>query len=198
MKALIFADTHSNKKLIDIIKEKSKKADILVCLGDLTAFQAYIKTILKELNSLGKPVLMIHGNHESEDTMSKLAKEMKNIYFIHEKIYEFENALFFGYGGGGFAMEDFEFEKVSKKWETRILKNNDKKIVLITHGPPFGTEIDLISKRHVGNKSYTDFIKTNKIDYVFSGHLHENFGKVGKIGKTFILNPGPEGEIIDI
>ena len=198
MKLLVFTDTHSDKEMIDKVKEKSKKADILICLGDLTTFQAHMSTILKELNSLKKPVIMIHGNHESEDTISDMIKNLKNIYFIHEKTYELDNLLILGYGGGGFSIEDIRFEKISAKWEKLLSKKNDKKIILITHGPPFETDIDLISKKHVGNKSYTKFIKKNKIDYVFSGHLHENFYKTGKLGKTTVMNPGPEGRIIII
>ncbi|MBR9690516.1 metallophosphoesterase, partial [Candidatus Woesearchaeota archaeon] len=39
MKLLLFVDVHSNKNHLDSVIKKSKNADILVCLGDLTMFQ---------------------------------------------------------------------------------------------------------------------------------------------------------------
>ena len=198
MKILFFTDTHSNKELIEKVKLKSKNVDMLVCLGDLTMFQAYIKTILKELNGLGKPIIMLPGNHESEEGLEELCKGMKNITYLHKKTFETDDFIIFGYGGGGFSLEDLEFERLSKKWEKTISEKRSKKTILLTHGPPYGTSIDIISKKHVGNMSYTKFIKKNNIDFVFSGHLHENFYKTGKIGKTIVLNPGPDGRIINI
>ena len=30
------------------------------------------------------------------------------------------------------------------------------------------------------------------------GHLHETFNKQDKLGKSIIINPGPEGQLIEI
>ena len=49
MKILAFSDTHLHKKAIEIIKEKSKDVDILICGGDISIFGKGLKEILKEL-----------------------------------------------------------------------------------------------------------------------------------------------------
>ena len=77
-------------------------------------------------------------------------------------------------------------------------KIEGKKIIFITHGPPYGTKIDLLGTNYAGNKSYTNFIKKEKPILALCGHLHENFGKTDQIGPSKLMNPGPEGEIIDI
>ena len=198
MKVLFFTDTHSDKDLIGKIKEKSLKADMLVCLGDLTTFQAYMKAILKDLNGIGKPLLIIPGNHEGDDALKDACEPFKNIVYLHKNFYETDSCIFLGFGGGGFMLRDLEFERFSKKWVKKIDEAKDKKVILLTHGPPYGCSIDIVSKNHVGNMSYTSFIKKNKVDFVFSGHLHENFYKTGKIGKAVVMNPGPEGRIVNI
>ncbi len=196
MKLLLFTDVHSNKSSLDKIIKKAENSDILVCLGDLTMFQAYMKTFLKELNSVKKPVLMLPGNHESESELKNMCKEFKNIIFLHKDEYETGDLLFLAYGGGGFAENDPRFEAISKTWE-KIIKPNQK-VILLTHGPPYGTSVDIIGKNHVGNKSYTKFIEKTQPTLALCGHLHENFYKIGRIGKTIVMNPGPDGRIYTI
>lgn len=193
MKLLLFTDVHSNKKHLESVKKKSLHADVLLCLGDLTMFQAYMKSFLRELNSTGKPVLMLPGNHESEEGLKNACKDLKNLIYIHKGYYEKDGILFLGYGSGGFSQRDLGFEETSRQWKKLI--KEDSKIVLLTHGPPYNTPIDIVGKFHVGNKSYREFIEKTKPVLAASGHLHENFYKIGKIGKTTILNPGPEGRL---
>lgn len=195
MKLLVFTDVHSNKNLLDKVISKSKDADVLICLGDLTMFQTYMKSFLRELNGIGKPVLMLPGNHENEEQLEYACKDFKHIIFSHKNYFTINDAIFFAYGGGGFSQNDLEFERISRQW---LKLGTNKKKVLLTHGPPFGVSIDIVGKNHVGNKSYTDFIKKAELSYCFSGHLHENFYKIDNIGKTKILNPGPDGRIVNI
>ena len=114
MKVLAFVDLHGSLKALRKLKEKVSKADIIVCAGDITIFEQDIKHILRRLDHLGKTVLMIHGNHEGEMVLRRLCEQTKNIKFIHEKVYEFEDVAFFGYGGGGFSAEDGDFAKAAK------------------------------------------------------------------------------------
>ena len=85
MKLLLFTDIHSNKSHLETVKKKALHADALICLGDLTMFQAYMKLFLRELNGIGKPVLMLPGNHESEEALKKACEDLKNITFIHKQ-----------------------------------------------------------------------------------------------------------------
>ncbi len=103
--------------------------------------------------------------------------------------------MFLGYGGGGFAMEDPLFRKIAREWYGHY---NGRKIVLVTHGPPFSTTLDLLGERHVGNRDYRKFIERIKPKLVIAGHLHETAGKTDMIGKTRLVNPGWEGMVIEL
>ncbi len=196
MRILLFTDTHSSKSHIEAVKKKALNADLVICLGDFTMFQAYMKSFLREINSMGKTVLMIPGNHESEDELKDACKGLKNIFYIHKNHYEMDGLLFLGYGTGGFAYEDLVFENIAKKWE-KMIKGRDK-VILLTHQPPYNTLIDVVGKNHAGNMSFRRFIDKYKPVLAASGHLHENFYKTQKIGKTIVLNPGPSGRIVII
>ena len=191
MKILAFTDLHGNLENLWKIKNKAKKADIIICAGDFTVFEKDIRKVLKEINNLGKKVLLINGNHENEERVENECKKLANIEFIHKKRHSIEKYTIIGYGGMGFSLRDRDFERFTNKF----LKK--KYLILVTHAPPYGTKIDLLWE-HRGSKSITDFIKKASPLLAISGHFHEHFGHNDAIRKTIILNPGPKGTLIEI
>lgn len=200
MKLLAFTDTHGSLLALRRIEQKTKaqNPDLLVCAGDISIFEHGIVGIIRRLNKSNKKIIIVHGNHEDDSTFKKLAKLFKNIIFIHKTHFICNNSLFLGYGGGGFSIVDREFEKISAKFKKIIKQNKDKKIILVTHAPPYKTRLDRLVEGHCGNKSIRHFVEKNKVDLLICGHLHENFGKEDKIGKTKVINPGPFGKIVEI
>ncbi|MBI2542002.1 metallophosphoesterase [Candidatus Woesearchaeota archaeon] len=201
MKILAFTDIHGSVSALKRLEQKVKSQNpgLLVCAGDISMFERGILKISRRLNKLNKKIVIVHGNHEDSTTFRKLSKLFKNFVFIHKTHFVEDNVLFLGYGGGGFALVDREFEKTADaKFKEIIKQNKDKTIVLVTHAPPYKTKLDKIGKNYCGNKSIRQFIERNKVDLLICGHLHENFGKEDKIGKTKIINPGPFGKIIEV
>ena len=199
MKILAFTDIHGSLQAIKRIEQKiiSQKPDLLVCAGDISIFENGVMGILRKLNKLNKPLIIIHGNHEDASTFIKSAKSFKNINFIHKKHFIKDDILFLGYGGGGFSVVDKDFEKIAvNKFKNIIKPHIYKKTILVTHAPPHKTKLDKLVEGHCGNKSIRNFVEKNKIDLLICGHLHENFGKEDRIHKTKIINPGPFGKII--
>ncbi len=196
MRILAFADLHGSKVGMRKIEEKSKFADILISAGDHSIFEQNMKEIMGKLDNLGKTVLMIHGNHESETVLKGMCKHYTNIEFLHEKIYRVDNYVFLGYGGGGFALEDPRFTRWAESIIPQLRKED--KIILITHAPPHKTKLDLIWEEHCGNKSIRRFIDLIDVHLLICGHLHENAGKEDKVKKTHIINPGPYGKLIEL
>jgi len=198
MKILAFVDLHGNKnslKKVMALHEKHRP-DAIIAAGDLTMFENSIQTILFNLNSLRVPVMVVHGNHETAGSLRQACNRFSNIKFIHSERHVIGKTHFIGYGGGGFARVDEEFERLNKKFEA-MLKGAEKSILTL-HAPPHGTTLDYLHGEHVGNKSFTKFIYEIQPSLVICGHIHENRGKIDLIGKTKIVNPGPEGIIIEL
>ncbi len=200
MKILAFTDLHLSSFAFKKIKSKIKKysPELVVCAGDVSIFEHGLDFVLKKLNKLNKRILIIHGNHETDTTLRKLCQKYNNLEFIHKKSYPYDSCLFLGYGGSGFALTEPEFYKTGEAFSKMIKKSKSKKIIFVTHAPPFGTKLDLIVTSHCGNKTFRRFINKNRINICICGHLHENFGKEDRIKKTRIINPGPYGKILEI
>lgn len=197
MKILAFVDTHGNLNAIKRLLKKGESVDLLICAGDISNFGNNLLSSVSKLQKLKKHMLIIHGNHESEEQMREVSKKFPWVIYIHKGSYQLGNYYFFGYGGGGFSTEDSQYEKTIKKFKKTLKK--DAKIVLITHGPPYGTRCDLLMHQgHRGCKTYTKIDKELKPILHICGHLHETASIRDKIGKTLVINPGPEGKIIRI
>jgi Icc-related predicted phosphoesterase len=202
MKIFAFTDTHGNTRFNNELSRKAALADIIVCPGDFTVFENDMDRILRFIDGLGKPVVLIHGNHESESNLLAVLRSFKNIHFIHKTYFIYGEYLFFGYGGDGFSMSDNRFDvvlEVFMKELSAIEKKNSKKykLIFITHGPPHNTTLDKIYG-HVGNLNYRRFIEQHQPLLAISGHIHETFYAEDRIGKTMLINPGPEGRIIEL
>jgi len=68
----------------------------------------------------------------------------------------------------------------------------------MTHGPPYGTKLDIIGKSHHGCKSYTNGIKILKPVLYICGHFHETFETKDRLGHSILANPGPKGMVFNI
>ncbi len=195
MKILAFTDIHASSAYLKIIAKKARRADLLICSGDFTLYMRGFAKVIDALRKIEKPVLLLHGNHE--DATQVLAAARDNIIFLHKQIYRVGNYLFLGHGGGGFALTDKLLEKrlpILKKYA-----QGAKKLIFVTHGPPFGTELDYLPwAEHVGCRTITEAIRTLQPHLYLCGHLHENFRVKQQLGKTLMINPGPEGVLIEI
>jgi Icc-related predicted phosphoesterase len=194
MKILAFTDVHESTEALAAIKQKSADADILICAGDLTRFENDTLRPLRALDKLGKPVLIIHGNHEMGGNLEDAVRHFPNIRFFHKRIAVIDGVLFAGFGGGGFERKN-ELLEVFFQHSQKIVNNAEKK-VFFTHAPPYGTELDKIDDSHNGNQSTRKIICKFSPDIHICGHFHENWGKKDILCSSVVLNPGPKGKII--
>ena len=198
MKFLVFTDIHENRKVLQELVQRAQQDDIhfVVCTGDFSTFGRGADIVLKSFNDLGKKFIVIPGNHEDkEGWLDQAVRPFPNCLNLHDRFMKIDDYLFLGYGGDGFAMEDARFRKVAREWYG---KYNGQKLVLLTHGPPFGTMLDRLGNRHVGNKDYRNFIERIKPKLALSGHLHETFGAMDMIGSTRCVNSGKEGMVVEL
>ena len=195
MKILAFVDVHLSEPALRALRKKAAKADILVCCGDVSIFENGLRDILKKFNDIGKEVLIINGNHETEEIMGLECRKFHNVNYSHKKIITRNGVDFVGYGGGGFSEEDQELKRFVKGVKDKLKSN---KLVFFTHAPPFGTKLDFLGTGHKGSKTVTQAIKFLRPGLFVCGHLHQNFKVRDRIGQTRMINPGPDGELVEV
>lgn len=197
MKFLVFSDVHEDKAQVTKLGKRAKDKDIdfVIVAGDFTNFNRSLTQILKQFNSWGKPVYVIPGNHEEGEDYTNSVANYENLVNLHKSSVEVGDYILLGYGGDGFSKQDSEFRKLARSWYGQY---KNKKIVLVTHGPAYGTKLDKLPAGHSGNIDYRKFIERINPKLAISGHLHETIGEIDKIKDTKVINPCWDGMIIEL
>lgn len=192
MHILVFSDIHQDWEALK--KIVTKKAEIFICLGDLTNVGKGLEEAGEILAPLKEKLWLMPGNNETWEQTKALCKKFSFIDF-HQKVIKISDFSCAGLGYSaltpfntpGEASEE-EFKKALKRFE------GYQNLCLFAHNPPKNTVFDKISSGvHVGSKMTRDFIEKNKPIYFFSGHIHENERKIERIGKTTCFGVGKKG-----
>lgn len=197
MKILAISDTHGDYDLVKKASQLAKKenVDLIIHAGDLTWFNQKQKNIIKPLTDQ-KKTLIIHGNHDSIETIKEIEKAYKNATNIHKKNKIINEIGFFGSG-----TTDWGFIEDSKKLFKELneshkkIKNIEKKI-LITHSPPKDSAIEKMG--FPGSYAVRKAIKEFKPKFLICGHIHEGGGLIEKIDETTVINAARTPIIFEI
>ncbi len=191
MIVLAFTDVHGRWDILRSIVDR--EADVYVCLGDLTYGEVGIEEAAKILETLGDRLLCVPGNNERPEIMEKYFPRV-----LHGKRVTVEGVTFGGIGGS----PPTPFNTVHE-WEEeearRLLRSMGPVDVLLAHAPPAGTPLAVTrSGVDAGSQAIREYVEQFQPRLVLCGHIHEHAGKEAWIGRTRILNPGPEGVYVEI
>ena len=174
-----------------------KEEDMVVLPGDFS-WSMYLKDTYKDfeyLNNLPGKKLLLKGNHDywwsTVNSMRNYIKEnhFKNIDFIYNNAYEFENIIIVGTRGWAFG-EDAESKRMIQREMARLelsIKNGienygeNKEIIAFLHYPP-------IINQNIQNNEMNEFIRILKkydIKKCYYGHLHGTAIKEAVEGEHF-------------
>ena len=174
-----------DKKIKDDWLSKVKDNDLVVLPGDFS-WETYLNETDKDfefINNLPGKKLLLKGNHDywwtTISSMRKFIKEnnFKNIDFIYNNSYEFENYIIAG--TRGWSVKEEGNEKMLNRECIRLdlsLQNavrnygTNKEIIVFLHYPPI-TALDLQQNQE------SDFIRIMKkynVKRCYYGHLHSN------------------------
>ncbi len=202
MRIYAFTDLHGDSRALRAVQRavKENEPDAVVMTGDLTIFEHELSPLLSRLHLLKKPVLIVHGNHESAERMRRACARFPRLRFIHKEFLQLGGYTFIGFGGGGFEERYPELEALQKRKSWRLL--DWSKVIFLSHAPPFGTALDDVGGKgeewHVGSKTLRKLIEKRQPLLVLAGHIHDCFGASDLIGATRCENPGPEGKLYDL
>jgi len=198
-KILAAGDIHGDTGLVKKLAEKAKKenVDLVIIAGDLTLMEMETKNLIGPFTKINKPVLLLHGNHESLSTIDFLSEMYPNAKNLHGYSVKNKDVGIFGAGGANFgfsSMSEKDFFETLKKAHKGI--ENSKKKIMVTHMHPYNSKAEFSGIR--GSKGIRKAIQEFKPDIFLSGHIHEAEGMEENIGKTRVINIGRKGKIIEI
>ena len=197
----IYAITDIHGYFTAVVKQRRNilktKPDVVIIIGDIVHFGSInqVSAILKYLSFEDIPTFFIPGNCDPRELLNvDIIRTCRN---IHEKNVEMNNFVIVGFGGSNITpfntLIEFNENEIYDRLKSSIDASDyrDKKLILVTHVPPYGTKLDItFMHQHVGSKSVKRIIEEYQPLLSIHGHIHEAQG-YDYIGRTLIINPGP-------
>jgi Icc-related predicted phosphoesterase len=200
MKILAISDIHGDGTLSKRVAKKAKKEkiDLVILAGDITWLEEPMKNVIKPFADLGKEILIMPGNHETNDTITELKVAYPSLINIDQEPFQKNKVGFFG-AGYGFESGPFSIDESLLK--EKLIKSQNKikdlrKKVLITHSHHEGSNSEFSG--FPGSKSIRKSIEYLKPNFAIHGHIHEASGIKEKIGSTKIVNVSRKPFIFEI
>lgn len=200
-KILAIGDLHGDQGLVRKLAEKAEKenVDLVILAGDLTLMENSTKNIIGPFIKKNKRVLLIHGNHESIETIKLLEEMYPNTKNLHGYYFIEKSTGIFGAGGA-----DIIPSKKSEKELFELLKRGNEKTkhlekrIMVTHIHPSSSTSDKLTPYLFGSASLLKAIKEFQPDIAIHGHVHEASGMEEQIGKTRVINVARKESIFEI
>ena len=176
MKILIVSDEECPALWDYYIPGRLKEYDLILSCGDLNAqYLSFLVTMS------GKPVLYVHGNHDTDYQHNP----PWGCDCIDDAIVEYNGIRFMGLGGckkyhpGPHQITEKEMERRIHRlaWKLKRLGGVD---VLVTHAPPKGLG-DGEDRAHEGFQSFRDFLDKYRPRYLLHGHVHQRYGEQERV-----------------
>jgi uncharacterized protein len=194
MKLLLFSDVHISRTSCENLVRLSEEADLVIGAGDFSTFSRDCDETIGWLSGIEKPAVLVPGNSESDQELSKSCQQWPSAVVLHGKGIELNGISFFGIGGGipvtPFGPRSYDFTEAEA---LKLLEDYTGGGILISHSPPEGV-LDMSSaRRHLGSRTIREVILERSPRLVVCGHIHESAGRSKRLGKTVVVNAGPGG-----
>ncbi|MEE9594504.1 MAG: metallophosphoesterase [Candidatus Hydrothermarchaeales archaeon] len=194
MKLLCTSDIHGRMANVGKLVSIKPECDIVVVAGDITNFgnAREAKGIINALATIADDLVAVPGNCDPTAVNRYLAESG---FGIHAGGRIIGSIGFFGVGGSNLTPFNTPQEHSEDTIQGLLAKGfesvGDCDVrVLVSHAPPYTTNLDIARGKHVGSRSVRNFLDENPVDLVVTGHIHEAKG-VDELGNTMLLNPGP-------
>lgn len=193
MKLFSISDMHGSIKFIDPAAELISEADIVTISGDISSTGKVndAEKVISQIEKYNSNIVAVHGNWDRIEVHDMLVERG---YGIHSSGKIIDEIGFFGVGGSNptpmKTASEYDEEEIYQFLEPGYAKvKNAKKIVLISHSPPYNTRDKTFLGLRGGSESVRDFLEKKPVNLCISGHIHEAFG-MSNIGQCLIINPG--------
>ena len=192
----IHGDTTLHKKIVDSAQKED--VNLVVIAGDFTEEDECPKGFIQAFKDIGKEVMFVPGNHESEVTSSFL-EEFYGIKNLHGFSVNYDGFSLMGCGGANIGLNQISEEDLFAQLEkaNKYVKKGNRKI-MVTHVHPSESKIEQFTRFFPGSTGVTKAIYEFQPDILICGHVHEAGGIEEKMGKTRVINVSRTPKIIEI
>ena len=197
VRLLAFSDLHRDRDQARKLVELSQQADVVIGAGDFASVRMGINRAVEPLKQIDKPTVLVPGNNESESELAEASDGWTSATLLHGGSVDIGGVTFFGLGGG-VPVTPFPWSfDLSEREADEKLAGCPEGCVLVVQSPPKGY-VDEAHGRHMGSDAILTAIETKRPRLAVCGHIHESWGAKANIGRTPVVNLGPQGRFFEL
>jgi len=190
MKILAFSDLHLARARAARLVEASAEADLVIGAGDFCIKRNMLDDAMALLAGIEAPFVMVPGNNESEAELRSAAPQGATV--LHGTGCEIGGLRFFGLGYGVPVTPFGEWScDLSEAEAEPMLAACEGADVLVLHSPPKGVADLTADGLSAGSVAIRAAIERVQPKLAVCGHIHDSWGREGRIGATRVVNLGP-------
>jgi uncharacterized protein len=197
MKILAFSDLHMARNRAAEIVAASGEAVLVIGAGDFCNMRQGLPEAMAMLEGITAPMVLVPGNAESAEELRGAAPAGTRV--LHGEGMAFGALRLFGLGYG---VPETPFGSWScdlAEADAEIMLTDCAAAdILITHSPPKGVADVTSSGDSVGSVAVRRAIERIGPQLALCGHIHDSWGREGRIGNTRVVNLGPAGRWFEI
>ncbi|MFV0513832.1 MAG: metallophosphoesterase family protein [Jhaorihella sp.] len=190
MRILAFSDLHLARARAADLVAASADADLVIAAGDFCGKREGLEQAMAMLAGLAAPVVAVPGNGESLEELTGAAPADWTV--LHGEGASIGGLRLFGLGYGVPVTPFGEWScDLTEDAAAALLARCEAADVLITHSPPKGIGDENSGGLSLGSVSVRAAIERVQPQLAVCGHIHESWGRRGRIGRTQVVNLGP-------
>ena len=190
MRILAFSDLHHSRDRAETLVAASRAADLVIGAGDFCNMRRDLAGAMNLLGGIAAPFVTVPGNAESADELTDAAHAGTRV--LHGTGVEIGGLKLFGLGCGvpetPFGVWSCDLGEVAAGALLSLCNAAD---ILITHSPPKGVADMPSGGLSVGSTAIRNAIERIQPQLALCGHIHDSWGREGRIGRTRVVNLGP-------
>jgi len=193
VRLLAFSDVHRNLERAGSLVERSADAEMVIGAGDFASVHRGLEETIAALAEIERPTLLVPGNNETDDALREACRDWPAATVLHGEGAELDGMQFFGLGAGvPVTPWDWSFDLTEEQAEER-LAGCPEGAVLVLHSPPQG-HVDA----GLGSLAILRAIEAKRPPLAVCGHIHQCWGQESRLGRTRVVNLGPDGTLLEV
>jgi Icc-related predicted phosphoesterase len=193
---LAFSDMHLSRRCARDVVANAEFADLVIGAGDFCNARQGIEDAMSMLAQVLPKSVLVPGNAESVDELRAAAGPAA---VLHGQSVEREGLTVFGLG---YAVPITSFGAwscdLSEAEAETLLAPMQRADVLVVHSPPKGVADATSAGLSIGSTAIRAAIERVQPRLALCGHIHDSWGRTGRIGATLVHNLGPTVTWFDI
>lgn len=196
MRVLAFSDLHLDEAARDAVVAAAEGADLVIGAGDFSSRRQDLGPFMAAFEKIAGKAIFVAGNNE---TVAEL-RGATSARVLHGEMLHVGGIRIAGLGAavpplpplpwGSFDLTEAE--------AAQLLDRIDGADILVSHSPPKG-----VCDRHgqlgpIGSEAVLSAAERLAPRYLLCGHIHDDWGAHGRIGRTEVMNLGPGVTWIEI